>query len=329
MIIPEKLKVGDEVRIIAPSRSMNIIGKETIEVATERFEKMGLKVTFGKYVNEADEYYGTASIEHRVEDIKDAFLDKNVKAIITIIGGFNSNQILKYIDYDIIKQNPKIICGYSDITAILSAIHAKTGLVTYYGPHFSTFGEIKGFDYTQEYFNKMFFQTNEFEIKSSNEWSSDSWFIDQENRNFIKNDGMFTINEGIAEGEIVGGNLSTFDLLKGTEFMPDIKNKILFLEYVGEDKKEGLMTIDRLLQGMIHLPDFKYVKGLVLGRAIPDLEMIKEKWIKIIKGKRELNYIPVIANCDFGHTTPMFTFPIGGYARLEAKDNNIKLSIKG
>ena len=140
---------------------------------------------------------------------------------------------------------------------------------------------------------------------------------------------MFTINEGIAEGEIVGGNLSTFDLLKGTEFMPDIKNKILFLEYVGEDKKEGLLTIDRLLQGMIHLPDFKYVKGLVLGRAIPDLEMTKEKWIKIIKGKRELNYIPVIANCDFGHTTPMFTFPIGGYARLEAKDNNIKLSIKG
>lgn len=329
MIIPEKLKVGDEVRIIAPSRSMNIIGKETIEVATERFEKMGLKVTFGKYVNEADEYYGTASIEHRVEDIKDAFLDKNVKAIFTIIGGFNSNQILKYIDYDIIKQNPKIICGYSDITAILSAIHAKTGLVTYYGPHFSTFGEIKGFDYTQEYFNKMFFQTNEFEIKSSDEWSSDSWFIDQENRNFIKNDGMFTINEGIAEGEIVGGYSNILALLKGTEYMPDIKNKILFLEYESEEGKNGFLAIDRLFQSLIHLPDFKYVKGLVLGRAIPNLEMTKEKWIKIIKGKRELNYIPVIANCDFGHTTPMFTFPIGGYARLEAKDNNIKLSIKG
>lgn len=328
-MIPEKLKVGDEVRIIAPSRSMNIIGKETIEVATNRFEKMGLKVTYGKYVNEADEYYGTASIEHRVEDIKDAFLDKNVKAIFTIIGGFNSNQILKYIDYEIIKQNPKILCGYSDITAILSAINTKTGLVTYYGPHFSTFGEIKGFDYTQEYFNKMFFQTNEFEIKSSNEWSSDSWFIDQENRNFIKNEGMIPINNGNAEGEIVGGNLSTFDLLKGTEFMPDIKNKILFLEYIGEDRKEGLLTIDRLLQGIIHLPNFKYVKGLVLGRAIPELEMTDDKWKKMIKEKIELKNIPVIANCDFGHTTPMFTFPIGGAARLEVKDDKIKLSVKG
>ena len=328
-MIPEKLKVGDEVRIIAPSRSMNIIGKETIEVATNRFEKMGLKVTYGKYVNEADEYYGTASIEHRVEDIKDAFLDKNVKAIFTIIGGFNSNQILKYIDYEIIKQNPKILCGYSDITAILSAINTKTGLVTYYGPHFSTFGEIKGFDYTQKYFNKMFFQTNEFEIKSSNEWSSDSWFIDQENRNFIKNEGMIPINNGNAEGEIVGGNLSTFDLLKGTEFMPDIKNKILFLEYIGEDRKEGLLTIDRLLQGIIHLPNFKYVKGLVLGRAIPELEMTDDKWKKMIKEKIELKNIPVIANCDFGHTTPMFTFPIGGAARLEVKDDKIKLSVKG
>ena len=328
-MIPEKLKVGDEVRIIAPSRSMNIIGKETIEVATNRFEKMGLKVTYGKYVNEADEYYGTASIEHRVEDIKDAFLDKNVKAIFTIIGGFNSNQILKYIDYEIIKQNPKILCGYSDITAILSAINTKTGLVTYYGTHFSTFGEIKGFDYTQEYFNKMFFQTNEFEIKSSNEWSSDSWFIDQENRNFIKNEGMIPINNGNAEGEIVGGNLSTFDLLKGTEFMPDIKNKILFLEYIGEDRKEGLLTIDRLLQGIIHLPNFKYVKGLVLGRAIPELEMTDDKWKKMIKEKIELKNIPVIANCDFGHTTPMFTFPIGGAARLEVKDDKIKLSVKG
>lgn len=328
-MIPEKLKVGDEVRIIAPSRSMNIIGKETIEVATNRFEKMGLKVTYGKYVNEADEYYGTASIEHRVEDLTNAFLDKSVKAIFTIIGGFNSNQILKFIDYDIIKQNPKILCGYSDITAVLDSIYAKTGLVTYYGPHFSTFGEIKGFEYTQDYFSKMFFQTNEFEIKSSNEWSSDSWFLEQEKRNFIKNDGMFAINEGTAEGEIVGGNLSTFDLLKGTEFMPDIKNKILFLEYVGEDKKEGLLTIDRLLQGIIQLPDFKYVKGLVLGRVIPELEMTDDKWKKMIKGKNELKNIPVIANCDFGHTTPMFTFPIGGFARLESKNDNIKLSIKG
>ena len=329
MTIPKKLRAGDEIRIIAPSRSMNILGEETINIATERLEQLGLKVTFGKYVNEYDDYYGVASIEHRVQDLEDAFKDKNVKAILTVIGGFNSNQILKYINYDIIKQNPKIFCGYSDITAVLDAIYTKTGLVTYYGPHFSSFGEKKGFQYTLEYFKKMFFEENSIEVKSSELWSSDSWYIDQDNRNFIENSGILTINKGKAEGEIIGGNLSTLDLLKGTEFMPSLRDKILFLEYVGEDGKEGILTIDRLIQGFIHLPDFKYIKALVFGRSIPQLEMNDGKWIKIIKTKKELEHIPVIANCDFGHTTPMFTFPIGGVANIEVDEKDVKLSLKG
>ncbi len=329
MMIPEKLNVGDEIRIIAPSRSMNILGKETIDIATKRLEQLGLKVTFGKYVNEFDEYYGVASIEHRVQDLEDAFKDKNVKAILTVIGGFNSNQILNYINYDIIKQNPKILCGYSDITAVLDAIYTKTGLVTYYGPHFSSFGEKRGFEYTLEYFKKMFFEEKNIRVRSSELWSSDSWYINQDNRHFIENSGILTINKGKAEGEIVGGNLSTLALLKGTEYMPSLKDKILFLEYVGEDGKAGILTIDRLLQGFIHLPDFKYVKALVLGRAIPELEMDESKWIKIIKSKKELENIPVIANCDFGHTTPMFTFPIGGVANIEVDEKNVKLSLKG
>ncbi len=327
-MIPEKLKIGDEVRVIAPSRSMAILGEDCIKIATERLEKMGLKVTFGKYVNEADEDYVSASKEHRAEDLNEAFRDKNVKAILTAIGGFNSNQILDLIDYELIKNNPKIFCGFSDITALSNAIYAKTGLVTYSGPHFSSFGMIKGFEYELSYFKKMFFENNEVEVVSSTEWSDDAWFIDQENRNFIKNDGSFIINEGEASGEIVGGNLCTLNLLQGTKYMPNIKDKILFLEDDGSADKSFLVNFDRNLQSVIHLPDFKFVKALILGRPQKNCDMTKEKWIKMIKNKTELSNIPVIAGVDFGHTTPIITFPIGGYARLIAKKNELKLFIK-
>ncbi len=328
-MIPEKLKAGDEVRIIAPSRSMVILGEDCKKIATERLEALGLKVTFGKYVMEADSDYLCASVEHRVEDLNEAFRDKNVKAILTVIGGFNSNQILDYIDYEAIKQNPKIFCGFSDITALSNAIYAKTGLVTYSGPHYSSFGMQKGFEYELEYFKKMFFKSEEFEIESSKEWSDDLWFINQENREFIPNEGMYIINEGKAEGDIVGGNLCTLNLLQGTEYMPNIEGKVLFIEDDNMAGKIYLMEFDRNLQSLIHTKEFKNIKAIVLGRNQKGCEMTKEKWIKLIKNKPELKNIPVIAGADFGHTTPIFTFPIGGHAKLEAENGIIKLLIKG
>ncbi len=327
-MIPNKLKPGDEVRIIAPSRSMVIIGEDSRKIANQRLEQLGLKVTFGKYVEEADEDYLVASVKHRAEDLNEAFKDKNVKAILTVIGGFNSNQILDYIDYDAIRENPKIFCGFSDITVLSNAIHAKTGLVTYSGPHYSSFGMKKGFEYELDYFTKMFFDNKEIEVTSSKEWSDDAWFIDQENREFIPNEGMFVINEGTAEGDIVGGNLGTLNLLQGTCYMPNIENKILFLENDGGAGEAFLMTFDRELQSLLQNPNFKTVRGIVLGREQKGCNMSKEKWIKLIKNKPELNNIPVIAGLDFGHTTPIFTFPIGGSARMEAK-KEAKLYIKG
>ena len=328
-MIPCKLKAGDEVRVIAPSRSMKILGEDCKKLATERLEALGLKVTFGKHVMEADPDYMCASRDARVEDLNEAFRDKNVKAILTVIGGFNSNQLLDYIDYEAIKENPKIFCGFSDITALSNAIHAKTGLVTYSGVHYSSFGMLKGFEYSLEYFKKMFFQEDEFEVVSSKEWSDEAWFIDQENRHFEENEGMYVINEGKAEGNIVGGNLCTLNLLQGTEYMPDINNKILFIE---DDELSGpifLMEFDRNLQSLMHMPEFKTVRGIVLGRSQKATAMNKEKWMKLIKNKKELANIPVIAGADFGHSTPIFTFPIGGYAKLSAKDGDIKLTIKG
>lgn len=320
-MIPNKLKSGDEVRVIAPSRSMKIINAETHEIATKRLTDLGLKVTFGKNVDLCDDFT-SSPIEARIEDLNEAFADKNVKAILTVIGGFNSNQLLTHIDYELIKNNPKIFCGFSDITALNDAIYAKTGLVTYSGPHYSSFGMKYGFDYTLDYFKKMLFSEDKVEVTSSDVWSNDAWFINQEERNFYKNHGMFTINKGTAKGKIIGGNLSTLLLLQGTEYMPKFdEDTILFIE--NDSSVSGsiyLVEFDRMLQSLIQQPGFNNVRGIVLGRAEKSCDMTPQKWEMMIKNKEELKNIPVIADADFGHTTPIFTFPIGGTATINATD---------
>ena len=168
-IYPAKLKKGDMVRIIAPSLSMAIISSGVREVAARRFSEMGLNVSYGKHVEEKNES-NSSSIELRVADIHEAFADKSVKAVITVIGGFNGNSLLRYLDWELIKANPKIFCGYSDITVLNNAIFAKTGLVNYYGPHFSTFGQKLYLEYTLDYFQKCLMDGGPIGIASSEYW---------------------------------------------------------------------------------------------------------------------------------------------------------------
>ena len=327
---PNKLKIGDEIRIIAPSRSMDILSNENIELAQKRLEEMGFKISYGKNVmNKINDDILCASIQERIEDLHEAFLDKKVKAILTVIGGFNVNQILEYIDYNIIKENPKIICGFSDITALSNAIYAKTGLITYSGVHFSSFGMKKGFEYSKEYFKKAMMEEKIIEIESSDFWSDDSWFKNQENREFIKNEGMEIINKGKAVGTIIGGNLCTLNLLQGTEYMPQVEgNIILFIEDDGLVGKEFLREFDRNLQSLLHTEIGKKVKGVIIGRCEKVSEMDIKKWELIIKTKKQLENIPVVVNANFGHTTPIFTFPIGGNVELIADETqNIRIKI--
>lgn len=139
-LIPPKLKKGDEIRVIAPARSLALISEETRSIANQRLEALGFHLSFGKHVEVCDEF-NSSSIKSRIDDIHAAFADDSVKAILTVIGGFNSNQLLAYLDWQLIQNHPKIFCGYSDITALANAIFAKTGLVTYSGPHYSSFGQ--------------------------------------------------------------------------------------------------------------------------------------------------------------------------------------------
>jgi muramoyltetrapeptide carboxypeptidase len=322
-IIPNKLKRGDKVMVIAPSDSLNLISKEVRLIADERFSEMGLELFFGKHVEELDEF-DSSSIESRVIDLHEAFSDKNIKGIFAVIGGFNCNQLLRYLDWSLIKNNPKVFIGYSDTTALQNAIYTKTGLVTYSGPAYSTFGQKLYFDYILEYFKKCLFSGKKFNILPSKSWSDDKWFLDQKNRKLLKNDGWLVINDGEARGTILGANICTFNLLQGTEYFPDISNSILFLE---DDAESKLSNFDRDLQSLIHLPNFNKVKGIVIGRFQNASEIKTGQLMKVIKLKAELSHIPVLANVDFGHTYPMISFPIGGEAQLIVSNKKSVLKI--
>lgn len=323
-IIPERLKSGDKVMVIAPARGIKIIGQDCRNIAHERLGRLGLEVVFAPNTTDENwDYMGSASIEKRVADIHTAFADKSVKAILTMIGGFNSNQLITHLDYDLIKNNPKIFCGFSDITALHGAIYAKTGLETYYGPHFSSLGMKHGCDYTYDHFIKMLINGEQDEIRPSVVWSDDLWFLDQDKRDFEVNEGYWQIHNGNATGTIIGGNLGTFNLLLGTPYRPQFReNTILFIE---DTESCSLPEFERNLQALIYQPDFDNVKGVVIGRFQKGSKVTREGLEYIINTKEKLKDLPVLANVDFGHTAPLLTIPLGGTATLT--DNKLTLDI--
>ena len=317
--IPTPLKSGDEIRVIAPSTGIKIIGTDCRQIAKQRFEEMGLKVSFGKNtIDDNFDMLGSSEIQKRASDINDAFSDPKVKAIFTIIGGFNSNQVLPFLDYELIKSNPKIICGFSDITALLNGIYAQTGLIGFYGPHYSSIGMLKGNEYTLEYLQQILFNRSA-NIIPSKEWSDDLWFIDQNKREFIKNDGWWIINNGTAHGELAGGNLSTYVLLQGTPYRPKFsKDTILMIEECNHslaDDKEFL----RQLQSIAQQADFANVKALLIGRFQKNSNISRDKLEFILQNIPQLKGLPIIANIDFGHTTPIATLPIGGNCEVSTQ----------
>lgn len=308
-MIANKLKIGDEIRVIAPSRSLSVVRQDTFDKALTLLTEKGFKITFSRNSREIDEV-NSSSIESRVEDLHEAFLDKNVKAILTCIGGFNVNQILEYIDYSLIEANPKIICGFSDITALLNAIYSKTGLVTYHGPHFSSFGFEKETDYTYSYFERCLMNSDKYNIRPSKDAKE-----------------YYLIQEGSCEGELIGGNLCTLNLLQGTKFMPNLKNKILFLE---DDNIMGnyfAAEFERNLQSLIQILKFNGVKGILFGRFDDSCKIDINVIQRIVSTKKQLKNIPIVFNVDFGYVFPFATFPIGGLVRVNATETSILLEV--
>jgi muramoyltetrapeptide carboxypeptidase len=309
-ITPKRLQKGDEIRVVAPSCSLGILDTVDIIRATNTLEKMGLKVTFGKHVHEIDDF-DSSSIQSRVEDLHEAFTDTNVKMILPVIGGFNCNQLFSYLDWELIKNNPKLLGGYSDTTALQNAIYAKTGSITFQSPSFSSFAKLKNNEYSIEYFYKCFFESGEVEINPAEYWDDADRYLDQDKEyDIIRNLGHLIIQKGSAKGTVIGGNLCTLNLLQGTQYMPKFdEDTILFVE---DDYEGKAANFDRDLVSLIQQPGFTNVKGLVIGRFQQESETSDSLLTQIIQTKQELAGIPVIANVDFGHTYPFFSFPIGG-----------------
>lgn len=322
-IFPPKLQPGQTIRVVAPSRSLGFISKPNRAIANKRFKQMKLHVEFSKHAEEMDRF-ASSSIQSRVEDLHAAFKDPKVNAIFTVIGGFNCNQLFKHLDWNLIKKNPKIFCGYSDTTALQNAIYAKTGLVTYSGPAYSTFGILQHFDYYLEYFKKCLFSTAPYEIIPSKKWSDDEWYKNQYTRNLFPNKGWGVLHKGKAKGTIIGANLCTLNLLQGTEYFSELKNSILFLE---DDYESKSVHFDRDLQSLLHLPAFKGVRGIVIGRFQTGSKMSAEDLKEIIASKDELAKLPVITEVDFGHSQPMITFPIGGKVEIVADAKKPRITI--
>ena len=307
-MIASKLKLGDEVRVIAPSRNLTEVRQDVHHHAVDFWTREGFNLTFSPNSREVGKFH-SSSIGSRVEDIHEAFRDPNVKMVITCLGGFNSNQLLRHLDYDLIATHPKILCGFSDITALHNAIYAKTGLVTYHGPHYGTFA----FDKEAEYTRKAFFDCmmNDAPIVVTPSETATEYH---------------TIQEGTCAGTIIGGNLCTLNLLQGTPYMPDIRNKVLFLE---DDNIMGdyfCYEFDRNLESLLQIDGADTIKGIVFGRFDDSCGVTVKTITDIIQGKVPTN-IPVIFGADFGHVFPMITFPIGGAVRIDADKSGVEIRI--
>lgn len=321
-MIPDKLKSGDEVRVVAPARSASDIDERVLERAKVALESLGLKVTFSKNAFSRNQR-GCPTDDEKVEDLHAAFMDENVKCILAVIGGFNSNQLLGKIDWQIIKDNPKVFGGFSDITVLNHAILAKTGLVTYAMPNFYCFGLLPEANYSLEYFRRCLFADNpaEFIVQQSEIFYDFPWNYDEASpRQALENNGPRVVQGGSAKGTMIGGNLCSLNLLNGTGYFPKVTGDIILC--IEDDSYDSIPeTVERNIQSLMQQPFFRQVKAILVGRFQGESRATDDMISDIILSKKIDPTIPVVVNLDFGHTDPKFTYPVGGRCQIAANDD--------
>ena len=312
-VVPPKLRPGDTVRVVAPSRSRAMVLEHDHSTLIEaRFAELGLRLSYGEHVDERD-VFDSSSVASRVADLHAAFADPDVQAVLTVIGGFSSNELLPYLDWELIRANPRIFCGYSDITALQNATLARCDLITYSGPHWSTFGMRDHLEQTLDWFVQTLFTEAPVELTAAATWTDDLWFLDQDDRCPQPNEGWWALRPGTAAGRIVGGNLCTFNLLQGTPYRPSLAGALLVVE---DDALTFPAEFARNLTSLLQLPDAAGITGLVVGRFQRESGMTRALLEQVLDHQDLPAGIPVLANVDVGHTQPMATLPIGGQAEL-------------
>lgn len=299
-LIPNKLKKGNTIGIIAPSDPIIGDNIEELEQARKILEKEGFKVKYSKNIFSNTNGYSSTAKE-KAEDINEMFSDKEVKMIWCAKGGENSNTTFEYIDYENIKQNPKIICGYSDITSLTNIITEKTGLVTFNGTNFKTIATDET-DYSYKEAIKRF-------VDGSLE-------IGQKGEEYI------TLKNGIAEGELIGGNLSLTRGMVSGKYSINFQDKILFIEELGIETDPALVS--NFLYYMKQNGVFEKIKGLWIGNYKHESNINLEKIVLDVISD-EYNF-PIIKSNNFGHIETKTVIPIGIKARIDTtKDVKMEL----
>ena len=298
-ILPSALKRGDKVIIVSPAGAVFDLKK--IEEFIGVLSNLGFVVEVAK---SASNRYGylAGTDQERADDIINAFADNSIKGIFCTRGGWGCARILSSLDYKLIAQNPKVIMGFSDITSLLLAINAKSNLITFHGPvGLSSWDAFSTLCFTNTVFLG---ERNVFPIG-----------VD---------DKTIVLNQGIAQGELIGGNLTVFNSLLGTEYLPNCDNKILFLEELNEDPYK----IDRMLTQLKLAGILDKLAGFIFGactKCVSEDPLQSFTILEVIKHHVLPLNIPAIYNAPFGHTPKKWTIPIGAMAELDAY--NLKLEL--
>lgn len=297
-MIPNRLEKKDKIGIIAPSSPITEEKLEDINNSITLMEGSGFEIVFGKNVFKNTLGYG-ATAKEKAEDINSMFANPEIKAIFCATGGANSNSTFEYLNYDAIKQNPKIICGFSDSTSILNMISEKTGLVTFNG---ATFKSLTSWE--TEYSYKQVI--NKFVLAKTNLAEND--------------DKFYTIKEGIAEGQLIGGNLSLTANLCSGKYSIDFTDKILFIEELAYETDAEMAS--NYLYKMKQNGVFDKIKGIWVGNYEGEVPLEK-----ILLDTLEGDYnLPIIKSNNFGHTDRKMVIPIGTKAKIDTtKEIKIEL----
>ncbi|NLX47862.1 MAG: LD-carboxypeptidase [Euryarchaeota archaeon] len=318
MLVPVRLKEGDTIGLVAPASSANTLRKDVWEIGAKRLASKGFHIKVGKHVL-GQHGHSSGTVRERAEDLNRMFNDDEVNLVMSVLGGFNSHQLLEHIDFEAIASSRKAFIGFSDITALNNAIWSQAGLMNFSGPSFVTFCQPDLPYYTERCFDRMIVEgAASLDITPSERWAEDKWhsMIDLGPRQWMSNPGWDIINKGKAEGTIVGGNLSTLMLLASTKYWPDMSGTILFIE---EDEDESPATIDRYMTQLRHMGAFDVINGLVIGRMPSNVGFTAGDSLRMVVEEATSGYdLPILTGVDFAHTDPLLTLPIGGKAAMNA-----------
>ena len=312
-----RLHPGGTIGVIAPGSPVTL-QEETIRRAYDRLRALGFTIIEASQCRTV-RGHTAGSAEERARAIHCFLEDPKVDAIMSFWGGYQTHQILEHLDFQLFARHPKPIIGYSDMTALTVAVHARTGVVTFSGPAVITFAKPDLPSYTWDVFSKVLIEgQDQVVLHQSGEFSDNPWFAHPEGLMVYRQTPAWrALRGGVARGPLLAGNLGVLLLLSGTSYWPDLRGRILVVE---EDEVETPETIDRMFTQLRQIGVFDQIAGLAVGRLPSAVRFTDDDTLDsiVMDATRGYNF-PIVVNLDYGHTDPLLTLPLGVDAQLDAE----------